>query len=422
MLERYFIRPVTVDRIRSSWIGQPIEQYVTWLVERGYSARSIQRRVPVLVRFGEFAREHGVTEQEQLPEHVQPFVEAWLSERTTGRTPVLRRKKAGECVRNPIQQMLRLAMPDYTGAGRSHRPDNPFEEGAPRFLEYLREEKGLRRSSIKYYGHCLRQFATYLQRIGLKDVAHLSPTVLSGFVTDYGPRVAYSSLRNACGILRVFLRYLHRERVLKKDLSTAIEYPQTYRLSGIPRSISWDDVRRVLDAIDRRRPTGRRDYAILLLLVTYGLRAREVAALTLDDIDWRNDRLRVPERKAGHSTAYPLSPVVGDAILDYLKNGRPQTQDRRVFFRAMAPHTPIGEAAISARCGHYLRKVGIQIPRPGSHTFRHTCVQRLVDADFSLKTIGDYVGHRSPASTQIYSKVAIEALRQVAMGDGEEVL
>jgi integrase len=222
--------------------------------------------------------------------------------------------------------------------------------------------------------------------------------------------------------LRVFLRYLHREKVLKKDLSPAIEHPQTYRLSGIPRSISWDDVRRVLEIIDRRTPTGRRDYAILLLLVTYGLRAREVAALTLDDIDWRNDRLRVPERKAGHSTAYPLSPVVGDAILDYLKNGRPETQDHRVFFRAMAPQTPIGEAAISARCGYYLRKVGIQIPRPGSHTLRHTCVQRLVDADFSLKTIGDYVGHSSPASTQIYSKVAIEALRQVAMGDGEEVL
>lgn len=422
MLERYFIRPDTVDRIRSSWIGQPIEQYVTWLVERGYSARSIQRRVPLLLRFGEFARAREVTEQVELPEQVEPFVEAWLSERTAARTPAQRRRKAGECVRNPIQQMLQLLIPGYTGVRRSRKPENPFEERTPRFFDYLREEKGLRSTSLRHYRYYLRQFAAYLQRIGLKDVAHLSPTVLSGFATDYGPRVAWSSLRNACGVLRVFLRYLHREGVLKKDLSAAIEHPQTYRLSGIPRSISWDDVRRVLEMVDRRTPTGRRDYAILLLLVTYGLRAREVGALTLDDIDWRNDRLRVPERKAGHSTAYPLSPIVGDAILDYLKNGRPQTQDRRVFFRAMAPHAPIGEAAISARCGHYLRKVGVQIPRLGSHTLRHTCVQRLVDADFSLKAIGDYVGHRSPASTQIYSKVAIEALRQVAMGDGEEVL
>jgi integrase len=156
--------------------------------------------------------------------------------------------------------------------------------------------------------------------------------------------------------------------------------------------------------------------------VTYGLRAREVAALTLDDIDWRNDRLRIPERKAGHSTAYPLSALVGEAIVDYLKNARPKSKDRHLFFRRIAPYEPIREAAISTRAGLYIRKAGIQIPRAGSHTLRHTCVQRLVDADFSLKAIGDYVGHRSPASTQIYSKVAIEALRQVALGDGEEAL
>jgi integrase len=174
--------------------------------------------------------------------------------------------------------------------------------------------------------------------------------------------------------------------------------------------------------VDRRTQTGKRDYAILLLLVTYGLRAHEVAALTLDDLDWSNSRMRVPERKAGHSTAYPLSTIVGEAILDYLENGRPQTPDRHVFFRSAAPCAPIGHAAISTRAGHYLRKAGIQVPRPGSHTLRHTCVQRLVDADFSFKTIGDYIGHRSPASTQIYTKVAVEALRQIALGDGEEVL
>src|SRR5438093_11621451 len=99
------------------------------------------------------------------------------------------------------------------------------------------------------------------------------------------------------------------------------------------------DHRQVLDAVDRRTPIGKRDYATMLLLVTYGLRANEVAKLTLDDIDWKNERLRVPERKAGHSTAYPLSTVVGEAIVDYLKNGRPQTQDRHIFFRCPAPRS-----------------------------------------------------------------------------------
>ena len=162
---------------------------------------------------------------------------------------------------------------------------------------------------------------------------------------------------------------------------------------------------------------------MLLLLVTYGLRAREVAALTLDDIDWKRERLAVPERKAGHSTAFPLSASVGEALVDYLRHGRPPTEERRVFFRAVAPVEPIGAALVSDRARCYLLKAGIDVPRAGSHTLRHTCVQRLVDADFAFKTIGDFVGHRSPRSTEIYAKVAVEPLRRVVLGgDGEQVL
>jgi integrase len=178
----------------------------------------------------------------------------------------------------------------------------------------------------------------------------------------------------------------------------------------------------MLDGVDRHTVLGRRDYAMLLLLVTYGLRAREVAALTLDDIDWRHDRLRIPARKAGHSTAYPLSPHVGAALLEYLKAGRPVTRLRQVFFHVTAPCMPVTQGAVSSRAGHYLRQTGVVGPRLGSHTLRHSCVQRLVEAGWSLKAIGDYVGHASPASTEIYSKVAVETLRDVALGVGEEVL
>ena len=422
MLEHYYVRPETVDRVRSSWIGEAVEKYVTWLADRGHSSRTIYRRIPILVRFGHFARDRGATELEQLAEHVEPFVQEWIRDHAGAKTPSLRRKRIGRDVRNPIQQMLKLLLPDYVGLGRTHKPENPFQEQAPGFLAYLREEKGLREASIRHYRHYLRRFASYLQTVKLTDLNHLAPAILSGFVAEYGQRVALSSLGNCCGALRVFLRYLYREGVSSKDLSNVVEYPQSFRLSGIPRSITWEQVREVLAVVDRRTPVGKRDYAILLLLVTYGLRAREVAALTLDDLDWQNSRLWIPERKGGHSTAYPLSSIVGEALVDYLKNGRPKTQDRHCFFRGIAPRLPIGHAAVSTRAGHYLRKAGIQVPRPGSHTLRHTCVQKLIDADFDLKTIGDYVGHRSPASTQIYSKVAIEALRQVALGDGEEAL
>ena len=245
--------------------------------------------------------------------------------------------------------------------------------------------------------------------------------MLSAFVTECNQSLGKNGMRNLCCSLRVFLRYLYREHLIQNDLGRVIEPPQTYRLADIPRSITWDEVRCMLEAVDRRTPLGKRDYAIVLLLVTYGLRAREVAALTLDDIDWKRERLRVPERKAGHSTAYPLSRIVGEAIIEYLHHGRPQTDDRHLFFRTLAPQAPLTWEAISGRTSHYLHKAGIPVARPGSHTLRHTCVQRLVDAGFDLKVIGDYVGHRSPSSTEVYAKVAVEALREVAMGDGEEI-
>src|SRR5262249_8011042 len=172
MLESYYIRPDTVDRIRSSWIGQAVEQYVTWLAERKYSSRSVARRVPILVRFGEFAKDRGATRWEDMPNHVELFVEHWLPERARGRRAEEQRKKIGQCVRNPIRQMLRLAVPGYVGLGRPHKPENPFEESAPGFFEYLRQEKGLRERSILHYKHYLWQFASYLQRIGVEDLRH----------------------------------------------------------------------------------------------------------------------------------------------------------------------------------------------------------------------------------------------------------
>ena len=423
MLEKYYIRPTTIDRIHKSWIACAVEQYVSWMAERRYTDRSVSRRIPIMVSFGEFAKAHGASEVKELPDHVEPFVQAWIGGRAGGRRSARRREQLGDEVRTPIRQMLRLAVPSYIGGGRPHKPDNPFERQAPRFLKFLSEEKGLRQHSIHQYQFHLRQFAAYLKRTGVDDLAQLSPTLLSGFIADYAPpRVSWSTVRNACGVLRVFLRYLNREGVIAKDLSSLVEFPQSYRHAGVPRSISWEQVERVLAGIDRRSASGKRDYAMLLLLATYGLRAAEVASLTLDDIDWRNERLKVRERKAGNTTTYPLSAAAGAAILDYLKNGRPATTYREVFIRSCAPLAPIGSAGVVSRAAHFIRKTGISVTRAGSHVLRHSCVQRLLNAHFSLKHIGDYVGHRSASSTQIYGKIVVEQLREVALGDGEDVL
>lgn len=422
MLERYYIRPDTIDRIRASWIAGAIERYVAWLMEHRYAPRNVFRRVPILRHFGDFASAHGATAWEQLPGYVDAFVDTWVRERGQGCRSERARRKVADEARNPIEQMLRLVVPGFVGRGRAGGPREPFAGRAGAFFEYLHVERGLRDASVRLYRHHLAQFEAYLRALGLEELQALSPAVLGAFVAESSRRFGRTSLGNLCGILRVFLRYLARQRVIGQDLSATVESPRAYRLSTIPRSITWDEVRRMLEAVDRRTVAGRRDYAILLLLVTYGLRGREVAALTLDDLDWKRDRLRIPERKAGHSTAYPLSTTVGTALVDYLQHGRPPATDRRVFFRVLAPPVPLTASAVSSRASHYLHRAGIAVPRAGSHTLRHTCVQRLVEAEFPFKVIGDYVGHRAPESTEIYTKVAIDALRDVALGDGEAIL
>lgn len=422
MLERYFVRPRTLDRIRASWLGAAIEQYATWLIERGHAPRNLGHCVPILVQFGAFAAARGATRYGDLPAHVEAFVDDWITRPDHRRAPGPPRPRLTREIRAPIEQMLRLVVPGFIGHTRGRDRPDPFADRVPAFYTYLREERGLRAETIAHYVHHLRRFDLYLRDLGIVELQALSPVVMSGFLTDRSHGLARTGVRDRCGILRVFLRYLHRQRMLARDLSGTVEAPPVYRLATIPRSITWDEVRRLLETVDRRTVVGRRDYAMLLLLVTYGLRAREVAALTLDDVDWQHDRLRVPERKAGHSTAYPLSPLVGQAILEYLKDGRPPTAARQVFFRTLAPFEPITHSAVSCRAAHYLRHAGIVVPRPGSHTLRHTCVQRLVDAGWPLTSIGDYVGHRSPASTEIYSKVAIETLREVACGHKEEIV
>lgn len=422
MLENYFVKPQTVDRVRGCWIGPEIERYVVWLAEHGYAARCVLSRTPLLVAFGEFAQARGARAATELPDHVEAFVADWVASHCGSRGGPDPERQVAKEIRGPVEQMLVVVVPGFAGSGRSHRP-LPFADALPGFFEYLVCERGLRPASIGNYQHHLVRFRAYLVGIGVVRLSELSPVILSAFMAERaGAGLAKTSLRDCCGVLRVFLRYAHREGAVASDLSGVMEWPQAYRLASVPRSITWEEVGRVLAGVDRRTHAGKRDWAILLLLVTYGLRGREVAALTLDDIDWKRERLAVPERKAGHSTAFPLSASVGEALVDYLRHGRPQSADRHVFFRAVAPVEPIGYAAVSSRARHYLLKAGIQVPRPGSHTLRHTCVQRLVDADFTLKAIGDFVGHRSARSTEIYAKVAVEQLRQVALGDGGEVL
>jgi integrase/recombinase XerD len=362
VLNRYFIRPNTADRIRASWIGDPIERYVAWLCEQSYAARNVFVRVPILLRFGEFAQRAGACSWEELPAHVESFVEDWLKRQ--GRDYAQPQRQAtARGIRNPVQQLLRLILP-HRAENKSGLSD-PFADAVPSFFDFLRRERGLQEATLVQYRHYLQRLQDYLHRIGRPLLPDLPLTAVSAFITDSGATIDKRSVQSLCSILKVFFRYLFRVGLMTRDLSKAIESPHRYSLSNLPRSITWIEVEQMLQKVDRRSSVGKRDYAILLLLVTYGLRAREVGALTLDDIDWKRDHLHIRGRKAGHSTAYPLAPPVGEALLDYLKQGRPKTTERAVFFRAYAPFTPLSRVAVSLRAKWYLQKAGINVPRPG---------------------------------------------------------
>jgi site-specific recombinase XerD len=422
MLERYFLRMKTVDGIRASWIGPAIERYVTWLHEHRYAARVVFSRVPTLMHFGTFAQQRGAKTWDDLPDHVDAFVEAGPSFiGRKRRTRAWERKLAGE-LRRTVEQMIRLVVPGFKGHGRSRRTARPFTGELPGFFDYLATERGIGHTSVYGYDCYITSFEKYLVREAVSLPA-VTPGVLTAFVAERAAGgVHKASLSTVCSVLRVFLRYAHRQGVVKRDLSVVLDSPLIYRLSTVPRSLPWDKVKRLIGGVDRRDATGKRDYAILLLLATYGLRVTEVASLLLEDVDWKHDRIRIRDRKIGNSTGYPLTQAVGDALIDYIRNARPTTTDRHLFMRRIAPLQPIGTAAITSRMRTLLAAAGIHVPRPGGQVFRHSCVQRLVDAEMPYKTISDYVGHRSTLSQGTYAKVSIEALRDVALGDGEAIL
>lgn len=420
MLERHYALSRTIDRIRALWLGSAIDCYVNWLDERRAATATIKRHVQTLVQFNDFALANGASLYEDLPARIDAFVMQWMSEHGSWCRTRKNKTAVQANARVPVEQMLRLVLPGFVGTIR--RVSLPFQNSAPGFFRHLSEERGLRPETIQSYAHNLRVFEVYLRRVGVDQLPVLAPPLISTFLTERAQRLSALGMRGCAGTLRVFLRYLYRQGIISTDLSRAISRGRGYQQAPIPRAIAWSDVQRVLETVDRRSPVGKRDYALLLLLVSYGLRAREIAAMQLEDLDWKQEQLSVPTRKAGHSTRYPLSATVGEAIIDYLRDGRPAVNDRHLFLVTRMPYSPMAHWTVSARVASRLHAAGVQVPRAGSHTLRHTCVQRLVECDVSFKVIGDYVGHRREESTLVYGKVALHRLRQLAIGDAEEAL
>ena len=199
----------------------------------------------------------------------------------------------------------------------SPQPPAPAERLDPQaqlveeYGAFLREHRGLKPKTIATARFTCTAFLAFIAGDGCPDLAPLRPESIHRFIVAQGKRYSRSGLRSQCCTIRGFLAHLYRHRALGSDLSRAVIVPREYKHERCPRFLTRIEVEAVLAAIDRTTPGGRRSYAMLMLLANYGLRGGEVRSLRLDDIDWRGERIRVANRKAGNSTDYPLAATIG---------------------------------------------------------------------------------------------------------------
>ena len=224
------------------------------------------------------------------------------------------------------------------------------------------------------------------------------------------------------GTLRSFLRWAYQERLISTDLSGAAVTCSRSSPGTIRDVLRGDEIERILAAVDRGSPTGRRDYAVLLLAARYGLRPSDIRQLSLDDLRWREGIITIRQVKTGRPLVLPLLPEVASALIAYLRQGRPETEARHVFVRHRAPFDPfVASNNLSAIMRTALRRVGLdQRPgRRGLSSFRHSLATRLLAAHCPIKTIGDLLGHVCTETTREYAIVDLPALRRVALSEAE---
>jgi site-specific recombinase XerD len=291
----------------------------------------------------------------------------------------------------------------------------PCERIFEDFAGYLARDRGLVRGTIVRHLPAVRRF---LQEAGVEttgDFAKLNQAIVIGFIERHARDRSPATARNMCWALRAFLRYLRWQGWTSVDLAGSVPTVRQWRHATLPTYMSPEQVQQALDGCDRRTATGRRDFAILMLLARLGLRANEVATLTFDAIDWRSGELLV-NGKGRQQTRMPLLPDVGAAIASYLQDGRPRSDSRRVFLRQDAPH--VGFASSSSVCmvvNTALRRASLQgFAHMGAHLLRHSLATELIRSGASLSEIGQLLRHRDPDTTRLYAKVDLDTLRRLS--------
>jgi site-specific recombinase XerD len=312
-----------------------------------------------------------------------------------------------------LKRMLRMLRD-----GQAEAPSAPPTAGQfvlEQYLHYLRQQRGLAEGTIKKYTPLVRTFLAETFPLGVPDFYQISADNIARFVQRRAERVTTKDAPTVVTALRSFLRHLFHRGAIQSDLAACAPTIATWSQSKVPKFLPPEQIQRVLDSCERGSPIGKRNYCILLLLARLGLRAGEVVALTLDDIDWEAGAITV-RGKGKRVEQMPLPVEVGAAIADYLRRARPDCSSRRVFIREKAPLVGFANSvAICSLVDRALKKAGVESVYPGSHLFRHSLATTMLQHGASLPEIGDLLRHRRPDTTAIYAKVDLVSLRSIAL-------
>jgi site-specific recombinase XerD len=281
-------------------------------------------------------------------------------------------------------------------------PDDPERVLLERYRHYLGVERGLAPRGVDRYVTLADRFVATLERDGAIDWERVSAKDVTRYIVETSPAERSRHAPEIVSVLRSFLRFALLEGVIGLPLHGAVPPVAGWRMSPLPQGVAPDVLALLLESCDRTSTKGRRDYAILLLLSRLGLRAGEVAAMGLDDLDWRRGELTV-HGKARRDEAMPLPADVGEAIADYLHHGRPETESRSVFLRLLAPRHGLSVPAVTGVVYDACDRVGVD--RIGAHRLRHSAASTMLAGGASLAEVGEALRQRSATSTAIYAKV-----------------
>ncbi|ACM39685.1 MULTISPECIES: site-specific integrase [Rhizobium/Agrobacterium group] len=390
-----------------------------------------QRYSPVVVRnyctyasgFLDYLGQRGIPVADVIDVQVEQYLRHAIVtfERERGRRPSARWH---EVPRSGIHALLRLAHGQWPPAIKPIcAADVARFAVCDEYEIWLREERGLARSSVAALMWEARNFLAWQIDCGSGGLAGLSIVAVDRYMDLRAAKLTRCSLKSVAERLRSLLRYLHITGRVTTDLSGHVIAPTLYAYEGVPSILERDQIAAVLEtARADKTPAGLRDYAILQFLATYGLRSGEICNLRIEDIDWRTEAIHVRHHKTRASTSLPLMEPVGEALLAYLRSGRPVTDAREIFLRTRAPYRKLDKLYSVVR--RLLRDAGVQPPgKCGPHIFRHARAVEMLRVAVPQKVIGDVLGHRSTGSTAPYLKLATEDLRAIALEvPGMEVL